>query len=137
MFHETLLLAQGGAGDNSGTFGIIGGLVVLGFGVLFIAVFARYATLWVQAKMTRASISLGNLVMMSFRKVNPTIIVRSRIMAVQAGLTRDYEISTRALEAHYLAGGNVPNHVVGFSRTRFKKMRINKRSSRRRSIYFS
>jgi len=109
MFHETLLLAQGGAGDN--TLGIIAGFVVLGFGVLFIAVFARYATLWVQAKMTRASISLGNLVMMSFRKVNPTIIVRSRIMAVQAGLTRDYEISTRALEAHYLAGGNVPNVI--------------------------
>jgi uncharacterized protein YqfA (UPF0365 family) len=49
--------------------------------------------------------------MMSIRKVNPTIIVRCKIMAVQAGLTRVYPISTRALEAHYLARGNVPNVI--------------------------
>ena len=108
MFHETLLLAEDG---NGGIIGLGLGFFVLIAAIILIAVFARYATLWVQAKMTRASISLGNLVMMSFRKVNPTIIVRSRIMAVQAGLTRDYEISTRALEAHYLAGGNVPNVI--------------------------
>ncbi|HUG91479.1 MAG TPA: flotillin-like protein FloA [Planctomycetaceae bacterium] len=77
--------------------------------VLFLAIFARYAGLWIQCKMTRAGVSFANLVMMTIRKVNPTVIVRSKIMAVQAGLTRHYEISTRALEAHYLAGGNVPN----------------------------
>jgi uncharacterized protein YqfA (UPF0365 family) len=32
-------------------------------------------------------------------------------MAVQSGLTDSYAISTRALEAHYLAGGNVPNVI--------------------------
>jgi uncharacterized protein YqfA (UPF0365 family) len=42
---------------------------------------------------------------MSLRKVNPVIIVRSRIMLVQAGL----DVEARGLEAHYLAGGNVPN----------------------------
>jgi len=42
---------------------------------------------------------------MTFRKVNPEVIVRSKIMAVQAGLT---DITTRMLEAHYLAGGKVP-----------------------------
>ena len=77
--------------------------------VLFLAIFARYAGLWIQCKMTRAGISFPNLVMMTIRKVNPTVIVRSKIMAVQAGLTKYYEMSTRALEAHYLAGGNVPN----------------------------
>ena len=50
--------------------------------------------------------------MMSLRKVNPDVIVRSKIMAVQAGLTRVYPITTRALEAHYLAGGNVPNVIL-------------------------
>jgi uncharacterized protein YqfA (UPF0365 family) len=40
---------------------------------------------------------------MSLRKVNPQVIVDTKIMAVQAGLTG---ISTEALEAHYLAGGN-------------------------------
>jgi uncharacterized protein YqfA (UPF0365 family) len=44
---------------------------------------------------------------MSLRKVSPAIIVRGKVMAVQAGL----QIDTRALEAHYLAGGHVPNVV--------------------------
>ncbi len=86
-------------------------VVVFFFALVFLAVFARYFGLWIQCKMTHAAISLPNLVMMSFRKVNPTIIVRSKIMAVQAGLTKSYPISTRALEAHYLAGGNVPNVI--------------------------
>ncbi|HEY1065368.1 MAG TPA: flotillin-like protein FloA, partial [Pirellulales bacterium] len=39
----------------------------------------------------------------------PAIIVRSKIMAVQAGLDeRSTGITSRSLEAHYLAGGNVP-----------------------------
>ena len=82
-------------------------LVIL---ILF-ALFARYFGLWIQAKFTHAGIGFINLVMMSFRKVNPTVIVRTKIMAVQAGLTREYPMSTRALEAHYLAGGNVPNVI--------------------------
>ncbi len=86
-------------------------VVVMIFGLIFVAVFFRYIGLWIQCKMTRAAISFPNLVMMSFRKVNPTIMVRSKIMAVQAGLTRDYPISTRQLEAHYLAGGSVPNVI--------------------------
>src|SRR6185437_1144556 len=44
----------------------------------------------------------------TFRKVNPTVIVRSKIMAVQAGLGESTGITSKALEAHYLAGGNVP-----------------------------
>jgi uncharacterized protein YqfA (UPF0365 family) len=81
------------------------------FGLIIFAVFARYFSLWIQAKTTRAGVSLLNLIMMSIRKVNPTVIVRSKIMAVQAGLTDAYPISTQALEAHYLAGGNVPNVI--------------------------
>ncbi len=45
---------------------------------------------------------------MSFRQVNARLIVQAKIMAVQAGLTDErYGITTRRLEAHYLAGGNV------------------------------
>lgn len=89
---------------------IVAGVVFL-FVLIFLAVFARYFGLWIQCKMTRAGISFPNLVIMSIRKVNPSVIVRSKIMAVQAGVTKHYEISTRALEAHYLAGGNVPNVI--------------------------
>ena len=80
-------------------------------GVFFIALFARYLGLWIQSRTTGAGIGLMTLFLMSIRKVNPTIIVRCKIMAVQAGLTRIYPISTRDLEAHYLAGGNVPNVI--------------------------
>jgi uncharacterized protein YqfA (UPF0365 family) len=43
---------------------------------------------------------------MTFRKVNPEVIIRSKIMAVQAGLD-DRVLTTKSLEAHYLAGGNI------------------------------
>ncbi|MDA1016226.1 MAG: flotillin-like protein FloA [Planctomycetota bacterium] len=86
------------------------GICVLGLFV-FLLVFARYFGLWIQCKMTHAGISFLSLVMMSLRKVNPTVIVRAKIMAVQSGVLRVFPIRTEQLEAHYLAGGNVPNVI--------------------------
>ena len=101
-----LILAQEG-----GISGLLLWMVVAGaavFALIFMAVFARYFGLWIQCKMTRAGISFPNLVMMSIRKVNPSVIVRAKIMAVQTGLTAENPtLTTRALEAHYLAGGDV------------------------------
>jgi uncharacterized protein YqfA (UPF0365 family) len=99
------------ANENTGAFMLLVFGVIFFLALVFLIVFARYFGLWIQCKMTRAGISFPNLVIMSFRKVNPTIIVRSKIMAVQSGVTQVYPISTRALEAHYLAGGNVPNVI--------------------------
>ncbi|MCB9205772.1 MAG: flotillin-like protein FloA [Ignavibacteriales bacterium] len=48
-----------------------------------------------------------DLVGMRLRKVSPTIIVRNLISATKAGLN----LETAALEAHYLAGGNVTKVV--------------------------
>ena len=78
------------------------------FGVFLIAlfVFSRYFGLWIQSQLTRADVSFFNLLGMTFRKVNTRAIVRSKIMATQAGLV-DPELTIEALEAHYLAGGNV------------------------------
>ena len=99
------IIAQGGVG------GLLIWLLVAGaavFVLIFMAVFARYFGLWIQCKMTRAGISFPNLVMMSIRKVNPSVIVRAKIMAVQTGLIAENPtLTTRALEAHYLAGGDV------------------------------
>jgi uncharacterized protein YqfA (UPF0365 family) len=36
------------------------------------------------------------------------VIVRAKIMAVQAGISDDQGVTTKGLEAHYLANGNVP-----------------------------
>ncbi len=88
------------------------GVITLGVIALLGGIFVtKYFNLWIQALMTRANISIVDLVGMSFRKVNPNIIVRSKIMAYQAGLSEKDGLTTRSLEAHYLAGGNVPNVV--------------------------
>jgi uncharacterized protein YqfA (UPF0365 family) len=72
---------------------------------------AKYFNLWVQSYFAGGQIGLLELVFMTFRKVNPNIIVRSKIMALQAGLSEKDGVTTKGLEAHYLAGGNVPNVV--------------------------
>ncbi len=91
-------------------FYIFAGVIVL-FALVLTVLFAKYFNLWIQSKTTGANVTLMDLVGMTFRKVNPNIIVRSKIMAIQAGLTEKDGVSTRSLEAHYLAGGNVPNVV--------------------------
>lgn len=89
-------------------------VLIAGFGLfaLFLLVFLiKYSNLYIQSITTNANVRLTDLIGMTFRRVNPNIIVRSKIMAVQAGLGDKDGITTRALEAHYLAGGNVPNVV--------------------------
>ncbi|MCA9152056.1 MAG: flotillin-like protein FloA [Planctomycetales bacterium] len=88
-------------------------LVVLAF-LMFIAaivlvVVAMYGKLWFQAYMSGADVSFYSLVGMTFRQVNPRVIVTAKVMAAQAGLSIDRRsgISTSRIEAHYLAGGNV------------------------------
>ncbi|WP_075097181.1 flotillin-like protein FloA [Planctomyces sp. SH-PL14] len=76
--------------------------------IIFTIIFAKYFKLWLRAFVTRARINPASLVFMSLRKVNPNTIVDAKISAVQAGLQ---DISTGALEAHYLAGGNVQRVV--------------------------
>ena len=77
------------------------GIIVL---LAALIVIAKYFDIWVRAYFSKARVSLIALMLMSLRKVNPRMIVDCKIMAVQAGLRG---ISTRGLEAHYLAGGNV------------------------------
>jgi uncharacterized protein YqfA (UPF0365 family) len=63
--------------------------------------------LWFTALLSGVRISLIQLVFMRWRKVPPQVIVRSMISATKAGLT----VNRDELEAHYLAGGNVPSVV--------------------------
>jgi uncharacterized protein YqfA (UPF0365 family) len=85
------------------------GLVLLFVLVLVIFVM-KFFNLWLQAYLTKADVSMFQIIGMWFRKVNPSVIVRGKIMAVQAGLDTE-RLSTRGLEAHYLAGGHVPNVI--------------------------
>ncbi|ELP31815.1 MULTISPECIES: flotillin-like protein FloA [Rhodopirellula] len=85
---------------------LIGALVIFAGIVVVLFIFTSYFGLWIQSVLTGSKISFGNLIGMTFRKVNTRAIVRSKIMATQAGLD-DPELTVGALEAHYLAGGNV------------------------------
>jgi len=82
--------------------------VVVIFLLVGLAVFTRFFRLWIQSKTTGAGITIFDLLGMTFRKVDSKVIVRSKIMAVQAGMGDETGITSKALEAHYLAGGNVP-----------------------------
>ena len=83
-------------------------MVLVGVGLLVLLILAllvfKYFSLWLQCITTNARINFITLVAMSLRKINPRIIVQSKIAAVQSGIT---SIETKDLEAHYLAGGHV------------------------------
>ncbi|MGQ9607195.1 MAG: flotillin-like protein FloA [Thermogutta sp.] len=91
-------------------------LAVIGIGLLLILLILAliYGSLWFQAFMSSARVSIWSLVGMSLRQVNAGLIVKAKIMSVQAGLgpERQTGITTRRLEAHYLAGGNVMNVIM-------------------------
>lgn len=78
--------------------------VVATLTAIICVVISRYFSLWLQAYLTGTRLSLLSLILMSLRKIDPAQIVRCRIMAVQAGLDA---VSADAMEAQYLAGGNV------------------------------
>jgi uncharacterized protein YqfA (UPF0365 family) len=72
-----------------------------------------YGNLWIQAYFSNARVSLFSLIGMSLRQVNARVIVQAKIMAMQSGVGNDAAsgMTTRRLEAHYLAGGNVPGVI--------------------------
>jgi uncharacterized protein YqfA (UPF0365 family) len=79
-------------------------LIIIALAILVLFYFVGSAiSLWVQALVSGARVSLISIVFMRFRKVPPKLIVNVKIMAVKAGL----DISTNDLESHFLAGGDV------------------------------
>ena len=106
--HPTLILA-----DGLTTTHIVAGVILLLFvGVLGILVL-RYGSIWFQAYMSRANVRLWSLIGMDLRKVNARVIIRAKIMSMQSGIGSEKEtgVTTRRLEAHFLARGNVPNVI--------------------------
>ncbi len=107
----SILLAA--AGDQQiplATIGIVIGIVVAALlALFFIVILGSYVKLFIWAYMASANVSLFSLIGMYFRRVDAKIIVLGKIMSVQAGIGTEKEsgISTRRLEAHFLAGGDV------------------------------
>ncbi|MCI0492622.1 MAG: flotillin-like protein FloA [Planctomycetes bacterium] len=84
-----------------------GAVLLLVAAFVFTLVLFNYGKLWLQAFMSNAHVSMVGLIGMSLRQVHTRTIVEAKIMAMQAGV----DISTPRLEAHYLAGGNVPRVI--------------------------
>src|SRR5262249_20546778 len=98
--------------------GLILGAVVVLVLVIFIIIFLSFFRLWIRCWLTGANIGILDLVGMKLRNVDYNMIVDRKIALVQAGV----RVSTREMEAHYLARGNVPKtaaaviaaHKAGF-----------------------
>jgi uncharacterized protein YqfA (UPF0365 family) len=82
---------------------IVALIAILVVGIILLNFFG----LWFQALMSKADVSLVQLIGMRFRKVPAKAIVESKIMGIKAGL----ELGTEDLEAHYMAGGHVQRVV--------------------------
>lgn len=72
---------------------VVFALVIAGILILTWAVPVR---LWIEAIFAGVRVSLGDLIGMRLRKVNPAAVVRPLIASTKAGLA----LSTRPLEAH-------------------------------------
>ncbi|HUY89576.1 MAG TPA: flotillin-like protein FloA [Pirellulales bacterium] len=114
MLHHAAILAAGLGDLPENKIAIVfGAIVLVGFAIVLGMLVMLYGNIWFQAYMSNARVSMLSLVGMSLRQVNARVIVQSKIMAMQAGVGNDPSagITTRRLEAHYLAGGNVPGVI--------------------------
>ncbi|MBA3484967.1 MAG: flotillin-like protein FloA [Pirellulales bacterium] len=82
--------------------------------LVVMAVVLNFGGLWLRAYTSNARVSFFELIGMKLRQVNASTIVDGKIMATQAGVGNDPEtgITTKRLEAHYLAGGDVPRVIA-------------------------
>lgn len=90
-------------GESMSLVAVVFIIIVAVIVLIMMAVIVSFFRLWVRAWLSGARVGFVQLLGMRLRKVNPTVIVDSRIMAVKAGLA----ISTDELETHFLASGNV------------------------------
>ncbi|MCH9617162.1 MAG: hypothetical protein SP4CHLAM5_03260 [Chlamydiia bacterium] len=78
--------------------------IVFVIGGLLISVISSVLGLWFRAIVSSAHVSMLSIIGMRIRKVQPRLIVDSKINLTKAGLK---DISVCELETHYLAGGNL------------------------------
>lgn len=82
-------------------------LIVAGIVLLWILLYFVPIGLWFSALVSGVRISLLQLILMRWRKVPPSVIVRAMIEGTKAGLI----LNRNSLEAHFLAGGRVEQVV--------------------------
>ncbi|MBA4156998.1 MAG: flotillin-like protein FloA [Gemmatimonadetes bacterium] len=87
-----------------------GMLFIIFIAILLLIIITRFVPigLWLQALFSNVRVPFSTLFFMRFRRVNPARIVNPLITATKAGLP----LRIDALEAHFLAGGNVERVVA-------------------------
>ena len=91
-----LLMATTETGISAGLWVLIGILVLIG--LIFLILFGPLFSLWLQALAAHAGVGIFQMIGMRLRKVNPRIIVLSRIQAVRAERGTDGNRSSLVLE---------------------------------------
>lgn len=92
---------------------IIISLILFVGAIVILMVIAKFFKTWLRAKLSKAPVSIANMVGMWLRKVPYSLVVDTRITASKAGIP----ISTDQLEAHYLAGGDIVDCVLALIAT--------------------
>jgi len=85
-------------------------LLMIGLGVIFFVLLMlvfNYFGMWLRARVSGVKLTYTKLIGMQLRKVKASVIVDSMIMGTKAGVNLNMD----SLEAHYMAGGNVPKVV--------------------------
>ena len=80
-------------------------LFVLALALIMVCVFLNFVPLglWISALSSGVHVSIGSLIGMKIRRIQPKRLVYPLIKAVKAGL----DLNVSQLETHFLAGGNV------------------------------
>ena len=102
---QSAMLLASSYSNNSITSSLIWILLAIILGVILIVVFLRFVPLglWITSLAAGVHVSIGSLIGMRLRRIQPKRLVEPLIKARKAGL----ELSLSKLETHYLAGGNV------------------------------
>ncbi|MBT6119969.1 flotillin-like protein FloA [bacterium] len=85
-------------------------LLMIGLGAIFVVLLIlvfNYFGMWLRARVSGVKLTYTKLIGMQLRKVKASVIVDSMIMGTKAGVNLNMD----SLEAHYMAGGNVPKVV--------------------------
>ena len=93
-------------------------LIIILVVLVFFLVFLKFFRLWLQAKLSRADVTFAELIGMCLRRSDYRTIVLCKITAIQGGLN----LTTRDLESHYLAGGQITNVVRAMILAKKKKV---------------
>lgn len=84
-------------------------LCVIAIGAFFLL--GQYVNLYIQAWLSNCYVPFGRLIRWRFRRIDARTMVYCLIRSRKAGL----DVTLDQLEAHYVAGGRVPNCVTALT----------------------